>query len=288
MNILYLVFGNNLNVHLQVEFSIITLLHDCTNKDRIHVITTNPSFYIHLKENINLIAISEQTLTEWRGKHNFFWRCKIKAIEYIAKKYPNEDFMYLDGDTFLIDKLSPIKENLKQGYGMMHRKEGHPKDMMTKSLSMWKTVKGHTYQGVTLSEKHHMWNAGVVAIPANKLAETIHLALAICDGMLEDQAEPIVIEQYSLSIALYECTTLKEAKTWIGHYWGNKEAWNHYIHQFFLTSLTTQRSVDEEILEIANNKDYLQIPIHIKVPNMKKKLRRLLNHIFPDKLITTI
>lgn len=34
----------------------------------------------------------------------------------------------------------------------MHRKEGHPKDMMTKSLSMWKTVKGHTYQGVTLAK----------------------------------------------------------------------------------------------------------------------------------------
>ncbi len=80
MNILYLVFGNNLNVHLQVEFSIITLLHDCTNKDRIHVITTNLSFYIHLKENINLITISEQTLTEWRGKHNFFWRFYITCI----------------------------------------------------------------------------------------------------------------------------------------------------------------------------------------------------------------
>ena len=104
MNILYLVFGKNLDVHLQVEFSIITLLHELTDEDKIHVITTNPSFYNHLKEKINLITISEQTLKEWRGKHDFFWRCKIKAIEYIAQEYPAQDFMYLDGDTFLIDK----------------------------------------------------------------------------------------------------------------------------------------------------------------------------------------
>lgn len=283
MNILYLVFGNNLDIHLQVEFSIITLLHELTDKDKIHVITTNPSFYNHLKEKINIITISEQTLKEWRGKHDFFWRCKIKAIEYIAQEYPDQDFMYLDGDTFLIDKLTPIKQKLEQGFGMMHLNEGHPKDMMTKSLRMWKTVKGHTYQGVTLSEKHDMWNAGVVAIPANKLTETVNLALAVCDGMLDDKAEPIVIEQYSLSIALYECTKLTEAKPWIGHYWGNKDEWNNYIHQFFLTSFTTNRNVDEEIKAAASNKDYCQIPIHMKVPNMKKKLRRLLNRIFPDK-----
>ena len=63
--ILYLVFGKNLDVHLQVEFSIITLLHELTDEDKIHVITTNPSFYNHLKEKINLITISEQTIQSW-------------------------------------------------------------------------------------------------------------------------------------------------------------------------------------------------------------------------------
>lgn len=283
MNILYLVFGDNLNVHLQVDFSILTMLQDLAKDDNIHVITTNTAYYEHLKNHIHLIPLSEQTLKEWRGKHDFFWRAKIKAIEYIAKKYPEEDFMYLDGDTFLVDKLSPIKKKLHEGYGMMHLNEGHPKDMMTKSLRMWKTVKGHTYQGVTLSEKHDMWNAGVVAIPASKLTETIQLALSLCDGMLDDQAEPIVIEQYSLSIALFEHTKLIEAKPWIGHYWGNKEEWLDYIHNFFLTSLTTNRSVEEEIATVAENKDYRNIPIHVKVPNMKKKLTKLLNRIFPNR-----
>lgn len=283
MNILYLVFGNNIDVHLQVQFSIITLMHELNDKDQVHVITTTPSFYQHLKSKIDLIPISEQTLKEWRGKHDFFWRCKIKAIEHIAEKYPGQDLMYLDGDTFLIDSLLPIKQKLNEGYGMMHLDEGHPKDMMTKSLSMWKTVKGRNYGGITIGEKHDMWNAGVVAIPGKKLKETVQLALQICDGMLDDEAEPIVIEQYSLSIALYERTHLIEAKSWIGHYWGNKEEWNNYIHQFFLTSFVTNRNIEEEIQIAASNKDYCKLAIHKKVPNTKKRLIRLLNCLFPNK-----
>ncbi len=283
MNILYLVFGDKLDIHLQVEFSILTILGQLSAEDKVHIITTNSSYYEHLKEKIHLIPITEQTLKEWRGKHDFFWRCKIKAIEYIAKHYPDQDFMYLDGDTFLIDKLAPIKQKLHDGFGFMHLSEGHPKDMKTKSLRMWKTVKGHTYQGVTLSEKHNMWNAGVVAIPGNKLTATIKLALNLCDGMLDDQAEPIVIEQYSLSIALFEQTNLIEAKPWIGHYWGNKEEWTDYIHHFFLTSFATNRNVEEEIEAAASNKDYCKLAIHKRVLNTKKRLIRLLNRLFPNK-----
>ncbi len=283
MNILYLVFGNNLNVHLQVEFSILTLLGQVSGEDKINVITTAPSFYERLKEHIRIIPISEQTLKEWRGKHDFFWRCKIKAIEYISREYPGQDFMYLDGDTFLIDKLTQIKDKLHEGCGLMHLNEGHPKDMKTKSLSMWNTIKGHTYKDVTVSEKHCMWNAGVVAIPGSKLSETVELALNLCDGMLDDHAEPIVIEQYSLSIALYERTHLTEAKPWIGHYWGNKEEWNAYIHHFFLTSYTTNRRVAEDIQAAATDKSYCKLAIHKKVPNTKKRLTKLLNSLFPDK-----
>jgi hypothetical protein len=44
-----------------------------------------------------------------------------------------------------------------------------------------------------------MWCAGVVAIPREKSRAVLEMALSICDGMLDDGAEPIVVEQYSLS-----------------------------------------------------------------------------------------
>ena len=53
-----------------------------------------------------------------------------------------------------------------------------------------------------------MWCAGVVAIPSAKKEVVVETALSICDGMLDDEAEPIVIEQYALSIVMQESLEL--------------------------------------------------------------------------------
>ncbi len=282
MNILYFVFGNNTDIHLQVIFSILSCLGETSKNDIIHVVTTQPLFYERFKERIHIITISEEKLKEWRGKHDFFWRAKIKAIELISKEYPGQDLLYLDGDTVFLD-LDSIREQLQSGNTLMHLNEGHPRNMKTKSLSMWHTVDGKTYDSVTLGKEHDMWNAGVVGIPGRILPKTVSLALHLCDGMLDDGAEPIVVEQYSLSIALHECAKLTEARLWIAHYWGNKDGWLNYIHQFFLESHLKGWSQEQEISELQVRKSTFQIPIHNKVPNMKRRLRLFLDRILPDK-----
>ena len=282
MNILYLIFGDNTNIHLQVMFSILSCLGEMDTSDTVHVVTTHPSFYEHFKGRIHILPIGEEKLKEWRGKHDFFWRAKIKAMELIANEYPGQDFLYLDGDTILFD-LDSIRKKIKSGQALMHLNEGHPRNMKTRSLSMWHTVEGHTYDGITLGKEHDMWNAGVVGIPGGILAKSVTLALHLCDGMLDDGAEPIVIEQYSLSIALHECATLVEASPWICHCWGNKDGWLNYIQQFFIESHLKEWSLDQEIAELLARKESLKIPIHVKVPNTKRKIRLLLNKILPDK-----
>ena len=235
MTIFYLVFGNKMEYHLQARFSMMSFRAQMTDKDRIIVVTTCPEYYqtylapSHLASRISIIPVTDDKIKEWEGKHHFFWRAKIKAMELIAENYPDDDMLYLDGDTFLYGDLNKMKELLKEGHGLMDVDEeghglmdvdeGHPAQMKGKSLSMWNTVAGHTYEGITLSKEHHMWTAGVVAIPADKVKKVVSTALAICDGMLDDGAEPIVVEQYSLSIAMYELTKLREAKSLIAHYW---------------------------------------------------------------------
>ena len=159
--------------------------------------------------------------------------------------------MYLDGDTYLHGSLAEIKRLLEEGCGMMHKDEGCPGDMKQKSLAMWQTVNGKTYDGVTIGRQHHMWNAGVVAIPAAQLQKTIKMALDVCDGMLDDGSEPVTVEQYALSIALHECSKeMKEANRWIGHYWHNKYYWSRYIAQFFVRSYRLGLTIDDDIQRI--------------------------------------
>jgi len=165
---------------------------------------------------------------------------------------------------FIKDAGRTLIQVVDNGCGMMHLNEGHPGRMKSKSLKMWKKVAGHTYGGITLGRQHDMWNAGVVAIPRDKLRETVALTLRICDGMLEDDVERVVIEQYSLSIALYEKTVLKPAEDYITHYWGNKCEFNYFAHEFFLKSYMAGRNVEDEVAQLDMEK-LMSMPVRIKM-----------------------
>ena len=234
MNIVYFVIGSSTVIHMQVGFSIRTFLAQTTEDDTIYVVIETPKLYENLPQ-VKTIPASQENIKIWRGQHDFFWRVKIKVLQQIAQMSPDKAMMYLDGDTYLHGSLAEIKELLGKNCGLMHKDEGCPSEMKEKSLSMWQTVNGKTYAGVTIGTQHHMWNAGVVAIPAALVVKVTDMALAICDGMLDDGSEPVTVEQYALSIALFECADqLMAADKWIGHYWHYKYHWSSYIAKFYV------------------------------------------------------
>ena len=252
MNIVYFVIGDSAVIHMQVGFSIRTILAQASDEDTIYVVTDTPTMYCNLPH-VTTIPITKELIKEWRGKHDFFWRVKIKVLQHIAQMSPNKVMMYLDGDTYLHGSLTEIKALLCNKYGMMHLDEGCPSEMKERSLSMWQTVNGKTYADVTVGIKHHMWNAGVVAIPASIVSKTLDMALAICDGMLDDGSEPVTVEQYALSIALFECADhLIAADKWIGHYWHYKYYWSLYIAKFFVLSYRKNCSLYKQLDIIRN------------------------------------
>jgi len=247
MNIVYFVIGSSTVIHMQVGFSIRTFLAQTTEDDTIYVVTETPKLYENLPQ-VKTIPVSQEDIKIWRGQHDFFWRVKIKVLQQIAQMSPDKAMMYLDGDTYLHGSLAEIKELLGKNCGLMHKDEGCPSKMKEKSLSMWQTVNGKTYAGVTIGTQHHMWNAGVVAIPAALVVKVTDMALAICDGMLDDGSEPVTVEQYALSIALSECSNqMIEADQWIGHYWHNKYYWSAYIAQFFVRAYRLGYSLEKQL-----------------------------------------
>lgn len=276
MNIVYFVVGGNPVIHMQVGFSIRTMLVEVTADDVIYVVTDTPTVYAGLPQ-VVVVPITMERIQEWRGRHDFFWRVKIKAMRHIAQLSPDKAMMYLDGDTFLHGQLADIKRQLAKGFGMMHLDEGCPSGMKQKSLSMWQTVCGKTYAGVTIGSQHHMWNAGVVAIPAPRVCEVTDLALAICDGMLDDGSEPVTVEQYALSIALFERSVgMLAADQWIGHYWHYKYYWCRYIAKFFVRSYSLCHTVAQDVERLRRT----SLPwIHRRVL-IKRTLAKLTGRIY--------
>ena len=289
MQLLYLVFGNNIQNHFQANFSILSFLRQGKALlTGITVVTDAPDFYQHLADAVTVQAIDAATLQEWQGEFKFFWRAKIKALEHVARQQPTAPLLYLDTDTFLHGPLPQLSQALAAGTAFMHEAEAPLSSLTSKTeRRMWEQVKGQAFGGITIHEKHQMWNAGVVGIPAVRNLEAIALALRICDDLSAQQVTPRLIEQFALAVALAETYPMQEARPHIGHYWSTKEEWNASIGAFLLESHLKQRSVAAE-LEALGSFDYHTLPVKKITRNTQHRLNKLVSKLLPPREVEFI
>lgn len=282
MIITYIVFGkNNLNYN-QAAFSILTLLAQTKDEDKIVIITDNPENFNFLANKITTIEVNKEKLQEWKGEHDFFWRIKIKALLLIASKFDNRDILYLDSDTFLYGSLEKIRFNFSNGNNMMHLNEGPLSKLPTKTEHrMWTQIKTKKYAGVKIDSNMCMWNAGVIAIAARHTNQ-LTLALNICDEMCADNVTRRLIEQFAFSVAMNEPVKLLAAENEIGHYWSNKEMWNARISEFICDNHMKNIPLEKQISE-ARQIIFEDIPVRIKKSNTRRRLQKIICNLFPEK-----
>jgi hypothetical protein len=283
MDLLFLTFGPNIKNHYQANFCILSFLKQREQVNSINIYTDHPEFYTHLSQFVNVVQVTEQLLQEWKGEHDFFWRVKIKAIEDFMLKGGQHPVVYLDSDTFLHQDLGSFQQQLAQGSAFMHEQEGKLSELRSKTeKTMWSQVQDKAFGGVTITASSSMWNAGVVAIPAQKNLEAIQLAQHICDDMCAAGVSRRLIEQFAISVALDTTYGLQPASPWIGHYWSTKDDWNEAITAFFLESLLKSYTLEEDIRRM-DTFNFSQLPIRKKVKNTRIRLLKLVDKLFPIK-----
>lgn len=287
MNLLYITFGNNAAIHFQAAFSIYSFLGYKESISNIHIITDAPDYYNHLQEFVKITVVSEETLQEWKGPHDFFWRIKIKAIEQIAKEYTGQPIIYLDTDTCLYENLDCILQALNQEKAVMYKDEGLLSQASSKTEKlMWRQIKEATFAGI-LMHGTHMWNAGVVGIPNTKNGFECELALRICDEMCAQNVTRRLVEQLALSIALNHVYGLFPATGSIAHYWSTKDEWNQTISNFF-AAIYCKGLNTQEIISLIHQFDFSSIPIQKKVSKTAERLNNLVNKVFKETRIQHI
>ena len=282
MNIVYLVFGDNLNNYQQVYFSIYTALVHKNNRDKIIVITENLSLLNSFENEIEIISINRTIIKEWEGEYEFFWRVKIKALQLVAQKYPSDSILYLDSDTFFYKSLDLIRENLENGQNYMHLEEGKLSQLSSKTEKlMWKQMKGKSYANTTIDESSAMWNAGLIGV-SKKHLDCLQNTLEINDALCKDGVTRRLIEQFAFSVGLNNYSKLQAADHVVGHYWGNKKEWNAFI-SLFLKECFMKKYTLEKIIEQVKQKDLTKLPIYIKESNTQRKLKNFIDTFFKNK-----
>ena len=283
MNIVLLVFGNDIKYHIQTYFCILTILKHCSKDSVISLYTDCPEYYVRLNNLIDIIPLDKNKLNLWINDTGYIFRAKIKAIQDSALRNPDKHLLFLDCDTVIYKSLQGILHLLDKGCGVMCNDEGHPSKMKGASLTMWKNLAGERIQNCTVSLKHNVWNSGVIGIPKDKLTDVIGLALEACDFILDKQTGCFTAEQYAFSIAMQENTEVYSAQEWVIHYWGNKYGWTQVAANMLNNSFLKNRTVEEEIQDL-DGIDFMSIPYRVKKHLMNKRLCKLVNKIIPDTI----
>lgn len=282
MIISYLVFGDNNTNYIQAFFSILTFLGKMNHEDRIIILTDSPGKFGFIKDRGTIHTLNDKQLKDWKGTQDFFWRIKIKALQYVVSKYPEQDLLYVDADTFLFGDLDAIRTKFREGHTLMHLNEGILRNIPAKTTKhMWRKMNGRNYGGAEINNESCMWNAGVVGIPDNHV-DKLDLALIICDEMCLDIERKRLLEQFALSIALNESIQLHASDNEIGHYWGNKNQWNEMISDFICDCHLKSLTITEQVEEV-KQLNFEEMPVNIRTSSSRKKLEKLLKRLLPDK-----
>ena len=270
MNLLLLTFGDNTDNHQQAVFAALSFMRD-PHIRRVLVVTDRPDFYRWLSGTarnalsiddggdtsgkpgtapVEILPITAETLTAWQGPQQFFWRIKIQAVAMAVRQYPDQHLLYVDSDTFLAGSLADMVRQLDAGAAYMHCFEDRLGDRNSRTLTRTRrALAGRTLEGITLSGRHEMWNAGVIGLPASTAAERVAQALQLCDAMCATDCPRRLIEQFAFSLALQQ-GTLHPCQDVIGHYWGNKPAWNRLIAGFLAEARLKDETVAQAVARV--------------------------------------
>ena len=282
MNIVYLVFGTKIENYQQAYFSIFTAQLHKNDDDKIIVITDDSSLFGFFENIIETIFINQDTIKDWEGPHQFFWRVKIKALQLVAQKYPEDSILYLDSDTFFYKNIEVLRSALQSGQHFMHLDEGKLSQLSSKTEKlMWKQMKGKSYENIIINENVAMWNAGLIGV-SQKHFECLDLTLRINDAMCADGVTRRLIEQFAFSLGLNQYSELQPADHIVGHYWGNKIQWNDTI-SLFLRECFMKKYHFDAVIERIKDMELSKIPIRIKESSTQRKLKNLIDKFYTNQ-----
>lgn len=203
---------------------------------RIIIYTDKPDFfYNHLgKEHIEYYLITSNELVEMLNQTGFLHRRKVKVIDLTFQRYPDDDVLFLDSDTFIIAEPSSLIAALEPGFSYMHKKEytintgldlftsynqaEYPQAFLRYILSRDFEIGG----GVeTFSGADYSWNSGVLGLHRN-FSHYMDNVLELTDGFY-NSSKWFISEQLAFSFILQRKTTIKPADHLVLHYWGKRE-----------------------------------------------------------------
>lgn len=267
--LLYIVYGDDLNYQIEVKLSILSVLRN-TKKPcfTIRILTDRPDDYKGWP--VEIIVIEPQTLNDWLGDTHYHYRRKLMGLLTLLPYA--ERTVFLDTDTVVQKDINALfafsdKQILVDTIDGTWQERRYDALILKVSEYLLKT---HPQYGLSIP----LINSGVLGFVKDDVA-IIQQAVDLLDELWPVDHKCRVLEQFCLAICINKQKDVIEHNI-IYHYWSRKEFFQqmgrHYFEQYGY-------SYHPNFLETSK-----EIPEYIIRPTLLKRLcYRLKVRPFPKK-----
>jgi hypothetical protein len=247
---------------------------------RTFIFTDNPEyFYPSLSDlDIKYELLSPSKLDSMMGGMDYIHRRKIGVINEVFDRYPSDDLIFLDSDTFFMSDALPWFQIFAPGNSFMHSAE-YTFEEAVKRYSTFNQAqypeafirlienraflinKAETY----FHRKQVSWNSGVLGLTkeiASLLPDVFSLTDEFYRATLWNTSE-----QIAFSLALQTKTKVLPCEQYVFHYWGQRQ----------------KKLIDQILVPLVNN-DFVCLDLKKRLEIVKELSSSFPKRIQLDKL----
>lgn len=243
-NIVFLSYGSE-SEYLRAIFCILSLSAWIKQKEsdpaekylRVIIYTDNPDFFSsRLPRDFPVVCffLPPALLEEMLGSTRFFHRRKVAVIDLTFKRYPNEDLLFIDSDTFFTAGPAALLSEFKNGESFMHKREyrlekgvkiftafnqgQYPKAFLHYISGREFNIRGTS---VIFSQNDYSWNSGVLGLHKD-FVHYMPDVFRLTDEFYANSAW-FISEQLAFALILQRKTRIQPSDHFILHYWGKRQ-----------------------------------------------------------------
>lgn len=242
--LLYIVYGNDLNYQIETKLNILSILRNTKSLHfTIRIVTDQPAEYEGWP--VEIIPLSQQILQDWLGNTHYHYRRKLLGLLTLLPYAERTVFLDTDttvqgnaNDLFAFSDNQVLVDSIDGVW--LERKN----DTLIAKVSQYLLDKYAQYDVSTL-----LINSGVLGFTKANIG-IIEEAIHLLDELWPVDNDCRVLEQFCLAISINKQKAIIEQK-FIYHYWSRKEFFQQMGRYFFdKYGYTYQETLPEKSKEI--------------------------------------
>jgi len=242
-NIVLLCYGKEIEYNRAIV-SILSLLawNNAPSADfRIICFTDNPAYMNKYLANIKVeyFYLSPSRMHHMLGGSTYIHRRKICILQDVYLRYPEDDIIFLDSDTFFMSDTPGFMAKLESGYALMHEREYRIEEApeiyrkyMSKRLenaesyplAFIRQIGNKTFavegEQLSFSADQYVWNSGVLGLK-KEILPYLSSVLSLSDEFYKESGW-FISEQLAFGLLLQGKTKIRESSAFINHYHQSK------------------------------------------------------------------